>query len=85
MVSTRLRLSSYGSTNVSSIVLRVEGHRVCVGAFAAVHKIAPATIGKIMRNVRRGDREWVTYESTATTKASDRPTLLSEATAWWEQ
>eukprot|EP00965_Chrysotila_dentata_P102936 3397904-Pleurochrysis_carterae.AAC.1 len=44
--------------NVSSIDLRVEGHRVCQGAFAAVYSIPHATMGKIMQNVRAGDREW---------------------------
>eukprot|EP00965_Chrysotila_dentata_P021929 725749-Pleurochrysis_carterae.AAC.1 len=43
-------------------------------------------MGKIMRNVRAGDREWVTYAVTATAKTkSDRPTLLAAATAWWQE
>eukprot|EP00965_Chrysotila_dentata_P185699 6130634-Pleurochrysis_carterae.AAC.1 len=43
-----------------------------------------ATFDSIVRVVRKGDNEWVTYSSTKTANsASDRSTLLNEATAWW--
>eukprot|EP00965_Chrysotila_dentata_P034053 1134056-Pleurochrysis_carterae.AAC.1 len=68
---------------VSSIDFYVEGHRVCAGTFAAVYSIPSATFNKI---VLKGEKEWVTYNDTKTARnRSDRPTLLAEATTWWQQ
>eukprot|EP00965_Chrysotila_dentata_P038683 1284708-Pleurochrysis_carterae.AAC.1 len=70
---------------VASIDYRVEGHRVCSGAFAAVYSIPDSTMKDIARKVLAGDQQWVTYAMSATAKPkSDRPTLVMEATTWWQ-
>eukprot|EP00965_Chrysotila_dentata_P029757 989254-Pleurochrysis_carterae.AAC.1 len=72
-------------TTVTSIDYQLECHRVCAGTFAAVYAIPPTTMKKLASNVLKGDREWVTYNDTKTAQTqSDRPTLLAEATSWWQ-
>lgn len=69
---------------VADIAYHVQGARICSGAFGAAYCIPPSTLGKIARNVKRGDQAWVTYASTATSvAASSNFTLVSIAESWW--
>eukprot|EP00965_Chrysotila_dentata_P016609 550870-Pleurochrysis_carterae.AAC.1 len=61
---------------VERIDFKVDGRRICDGAFSAVYAFPAATFKTIVRNVMRGDHQWVTFASTRTcSKASDKPTL----------
>eukprot|EP00965_Chrysotila_dentata_P063974 2119546-Pleurochrysis_carterae.AAC.1 len=69
---------------VASIDFRVEGRRLCCGAFRTAYCMSKATFDTICTRVISGDHKWVTYASTRTCSAAkDRPTLLLAATAWW--
>eukprot|EP00965_Chrysotila_dentata_P140391 4641392-Pleurochrysis_carterae.AAC.1 len=43
---------------IERIDYKVEGRRVCGGAFAAVYSIPPATFTNMSRQVMRGDHAW---------------------------
>eukprot|EP00965_Chrysotila_dentata_P234006 6199931-Pleurochrysis_carterae.AAC.1 len=74
------------SGTVSDIEFKLEGRRICSGAFRIAYCITRTTFQSIIRNVLAGHHEWVTYKSTRTCNpARDRPTLMAAATAWWRE
>eukprot|EP00965_Chrysotila_dentata_P064704 2145520-Pleurochrysis_carterae.AAC.1 len=69
---------------VASIDFKVEGRRLCRGAFRTAYCMSKATFDTICARIMAGDHKWVTYANTRTCSAAkDRPSLLLAATAWW--
>lgn len=72
-------------SKVTRIDYKINGVRVCQGAWAWIHGVRPATSNGIHRQVMRGFHSWNNSlnKEAALTKRSELADLSNAAAAWW--